>query len=85
MEGEMIVFLIIHGLIQIHFCFVLYTHWKNSVKETGRSVNGTEVGTISDTQMRQIQNQFREIEETQRYAAPSQVAHAVDDENLKNQ
>ena len=24
MEGEMIVFLIIHGLIQVHFCFVIY-------------------------------------------------------------
>ena len=56
MEGEMIVFLVLHGLMQVHFCFVLYTHWQNGVKDWSLPSTGAETGTISDTQMQHIQN-----------------------------
>ena len=51
LEGELLIFFIIHGLVQIHFCFVIYTHWKNSdlSKENGGVAGSQDDGTIDDT------------------------------------
>ena len=52
----MLIFIIIHGLVQLHFCFVTYTHWKNADKDLGGVSGNAEIGTIDDMQMRQIEN-----------------------------
>ena len=50
-EGELLVFIVLHALVQIHFCFVLYTHYRNAgLTKTEGGVGGSndENGVIDD-------------------------------------
>ena len=57
-EGEIFVFVVIHAIVQVHFCYVLYAHWKNSgldKSEGGTVEASSNAGVIDDVQMRAIE------------------------------